>query len=828
LSSERATDIGLLQPSDIALRERVKELTCLYGIARLMGRLELSTEEIMQAAELLPRGWLYPDSAVAHIELDGRSFSSKAEASPCCNMRADLRVNGQKRGVVEVGYDHCQAEKGGPFLAEERHLIDAIARELGLLLERREAAAEKARLREQLRRADRLATLGQLSAGVAHELNEPLGAILGFAQLALDAPELADQVRQDLDRIVTAALHARETVRKMMVFAHQAPPKKKNVDLNALVTEGLDLLVARCQRLGVELVTELDEDLPRLEADPGQLYQVIVNLAVNAVQAMPRGGRLAVSTRRARAGVALVVEDQGVGIPADRLEKVFDPFFTTKDVGEGTGLGLAVVQGIVTSHGGTIEVTSEDGRGARFTVQLPASGDPDRADDTRPRTTVLAVDDSPEILEVVRRNLSRAAYEVRTTDSVAGAMEMLEASHVDLVITDLKMPVSSGIDLVRHVRENLKDTAVMMITGYATIESAVDAVKAGAEEYLPKPFTALELQTAVTRVMERLRERRAASRGQASTAEGMDHGIIGDSHAIRTVLGGIARASTTPATVLISGESGTGKELVARAIHYSSPRAARPFIPINCGAIPGELFESELFGHVRGAFTGATSTTPGFFQAADGGTIFLDEVSEMSSSVQVKLLRIIQDGEVWMVGSTQPRKVDVRILAATNKDPAILVKKRWLREDLYFRLSVINLPVPPLRERDNDVLLLARHFAARFAAEADRPEPGISDSACRALKSYSWPGNVRELQNIMNHLVVMTDGKSIDVSDLPSLMRFSPDPDGAPARTLAEVENDYIRSVLASVDGNKTRAARLLGIDRKTLRERLKKTIASS
>ena len=438
-------------------------------------------------------------------------------------------------------------------------------------------------------------------------------------------------------------------------------------------------------------------------------------------------------------------------------------------------------------------------------------------------TSVLVVDDAPEILEVVRRNLSTSGYDVRTTDSVAGAMEMLETSPFDLVITDLRMPVSSGIDLVRHIRENLRDTAVMMITGYASVESAVDAVKAGAEEYLSKPFTGEELKASVCRVMDRLRERRAA-RGQATLpAEGRAHGIVGDSPAIQGVLVGIAKASTTPATVFISGESGTGKELVARAIHYSSPRAARPFIPINCGAIPEELFESELFGHAKGAFTGATKSTHGYFQAADGGTIFLDEVSEMSPAAQVKLLRIIQDGEVWMIGSTRPRKVNVRILAATNRDPATLVKKRSLREDLFFRLSVINLSLPPLRERGNDVLLLARHFAARFAAEAGRPEPHISSSARRALKNYTWPGNVRELQNIMNHLVVMSDGKSVDVSDLPSLMRFSLDPEGAPRRTLAEVETDHIRAVLASVDGNKTRAARILGIDRKTLRERLKK-----
>jgi DNA-binding NtrC family response regulator len=285
---------------------------------------------------------------------------------------------------------------------------------------------------------------------------------------------------------------------------------------------------------------------------------------------------------------------------------------------------------------------------------------------------------------------------------------------------------------------------------------------------------------------------------------------------MQKVFDSIVKTASTPATVLISGESGTGKELVARAIHYNSPRPSAPFVPVNCGAIPEELLESELFGHVKGAFTGATETRAGFFQTAEGGTIFLDDISEMSLSMQVKLLRVLQDKEVCMVGSTRSRKVDVRILASTNKELLSLVKKEAFREDLFYRIHVVTIELPPLRERGDDILLLIQHFAAKFATERGIATPHFSDEALQTLRNYHWPGNV------VQRLVIMTDGDLIEVPDLPSLMRFSALRETGFRRTLVEVEAEYIRNVLASVDGNKTRAAEILGIDRKTLREKLK------
>ncbi len=437
------------------------------------------------------------------------------------------------------------------------------------------------------------------------------------------------------------------------------------------------------------------------------------------------------------------------------------------------------------------------------------------------KDSILVVDDAPDTLEVLRRNLVSQGYKVFTSPGVSGAIKVLEATRIDLVITDLKMPEVSGLDLIKHVRENLKDTEVMMITGYASIDGAVEAVKTGAEEYLAKPFTDEELFSAVKRALDKLYIRKAGN-ARPSKKTPVAYGLLGESEAMQKVFKAIPKIASTPANVLITGESGTGKELVARAIHYSSKRASAPFIPVNCGGIPEGLLESELFGYVKGAFTGATESRAGFFQTADGGTIFLDEVSETILTMQVKLLRVLQDKEVCMVGASKTRKVDVRVLAATNKDLLNLVEKGAFREDLFFRLNVITMVIPPLRERGDDILFLAHHFAKKYAEELGKTTPRFSDKALEVIKNYNWPGNVRELENVIQRLVVMSDNELIEVPDLPSLMRFSALRETGFTRTLAEIEAEYIRNVLTSVNGNKSRAAEILGIDRKTLREKLK------
>jgi signal transduction histidine kinase len=356
-----------------ALGERVKELTCLYAIARDAQRPGPCGGDLLrQIAGHLPPGWQYPDCARARIVLDGESFSTPGFRETTQSLSAPLVVDGRERGFVEVVYTEEKPPSGeGPFLREERSLIDEVARQVGLLIENCEAEEEKARLQEQLRHADRLATIGQLSAGAAHELNEPLGSILGFAQLAKECAGVPRQAMQDLDRIANAALHAREVIRKLMLFARQVPTQKAKVNLNKLVREGLYFLESRCAREGIRIERSLDEALPAITADEAQMHQILVNLVVNAVQAMPGGGTLTLSTRADGPAVRLAVKDTGTGMSDPVLKQIFLPFFTTKDVGQGTGLGLSVVHGIVSAHGGTISVESQPGLGSRFEVTLP-------------------------------------------------------------------------------------------------------------------------------------------------------------------------------------------------------------------------------------------------------------------------------------------------------------------------------------------------------------------------------------------------------------------------------------------------------------------------
>jgi len=440
------------------------------------------------------------------------------------------------------------------------------------------------------------------------------------------------------------------------------------------------------------------------------------------------------------------------------------------------------------------------------------------------RTKILVVDDSPRTLEVIQRNLEAAAYEVFTASSVEQAIAFLEQSSVDLVITDIKMPKVSGLELLKYVKENVKGTEIMIITGYPSIKGAVSAVKNGAEDYLTKPFTDEELLSAVSKMLEKQVNRRAI---EAKPLTG-SHNIIGNSPGMQHVYRLIEKAAATRVNVLILGESGTGKELVARAIHYSSIASSGPFVTVNCTAIPDSLLESELFGHVKGAFTGANASRAGFFQIADGGTLFLDEIGDASLNMQGKLLRAIQSKEIFMVGSSRVQKVDTRIIAATNTDLSRLVKKGLFREDLYFRLNIVEISLPPLHERGEDILLLVQFFREKHSKDMNRPAPQLSDKVLEIFKNYRWQGNVRELENLIQRLMVLADGDFIDVTDLPEQMRFNINWRRGFNRPLADVEAEHIANVLNSVKGNKTRAAQILGIDRKTLREKIRRANLST
>lgn len=437
---------------------------------------------------------------------------------------------------------------------------------------------------------------------------------------------------------------------------------------------------------------------------------------------------------------------------------------------------------------------------------------------------ILIVDDSHDMLEVLRRHLSDFGHNTFQASNVMDAVDILKGSKPDLLITDLQMPGVNGMQLVKYASENFPDLPVLVITGYPSVENAVDAVKSGAIEYLVKPFTKAELEAAVNKALLPTRGlQQNILKEDTKTSTLTYHGIIGQSDALEKTIDLIERIKDNKVTVLINGESGTGKELVARAIHYSGKFAKSPFIAVNCGGIPENLLESELFGYTKGAFTGADSSRAGFFQAADGGTIFLDEIGNASLQVQQRLLRVLQEKEVVMIGSTKPQKIDVRVIAATNGDLLEMSAKGTFREDLYYRLNVVNIETPPLRNRKDDIPLLANYFMGKFGREFNKPKLKITPKAMELLMRYNWPGNIRELENTIQRCIIMADDE-IGVDQLPDYLKMAApktEDHSNTFQTLAEVEKKHIQKVLAAVDNNKTKAAEILGIDRKTLRGKL-------
>lgn len=435
------------------------------------------------------------------------------------------------------------------------------------------------------------------------------------------------------------------------------------------------------------------------------------------------------------------------------------------------------------------------------------------------KTKILIVDDSPDTLMMLDRKMKSRGLDCVSVESVSKAIEVLDREEIDLVLTDYKMPKHSGLDLIHYIKDRKPQIRVIMITGFPTIEGAVEAVKVGAEEYLTKPFTDSELFGAISSAQAKILQSRLSRKSVTSTPN--PYGMVGNSPVMTKVYNSIKKSSANNATVLIHGESGTGKELVARAIHYHSKRSKAPFVPVNCGAIPETLLEAELFGYTKGSFTGATETRAGYFLTADGGTIFLDEISETSLTMQVKLLRVLQDKQVSMIGSKSPRPVNIRVIASTNKDLQNLIRQGSFREDLFYRLNVLPILVPPLRERNGDINGLIFHFLEKYSRENAQNAPSISDEVLDALNKYHWPGNVRELENLIYRLVVMSDDNRITRKDLPDYMKFQIHSAKDLTRSLEEVEKEYIQDVLRSVGGNKSQAAKILKIDRKTLHNKL-------
>jgi DNA-binding NtrC family response regulator len=451
------------------------------------------------------------------------------------------------------------------------------------------------------------------------------------------------------------------------------------------------------------------------------------------------------------------------------------------------------------------------------------------------RARILVVDDKENILKLFARILGDG-YELTTAADGGQAISLVAAQPFDVVVTDLKMPGADGFEVLRAVKASAPETEVIMMTAYATVADAVEAMKQGAYDYLQKPFDPDDASLVVARALERkrLKEQAATLRREVEGVFSF-HNLVGKSARMRDVYTLLEQASKLDITVLLSGETGTGKELAARAVHYHSARKERRFVPVNCGALPAELVESELFGHARGSFTGATGMKRGLFEEAEGGTIFLDEIGELPLPVQVKLNRVLQEREIRRVGDTSPIKVNVRVIAATHRELKAEVQAGRFREDLYYRLHVFPVVLPPLRERREDIPLLAGHFLEKHARVLGRPLTSFDAEALRALTGYPWPGNVRELENAVERAVAVAQGHDIQLRDLPADVKGSQE-GSIPAEQLARmpyreaidlardrVTRDYLVALLRELEGNVTRAAERAGMARESLHRLLKR-----
>jgi DNA-binding NtrC family response regulator len=446
--------------------------------------------------------------------------------------------------------------------------------------------------------------------------------------------------------------------------------------------------------------------------------------------------------------------------------------------------------------------------------------------------TALVVDDEENIVHVLTTLLAQEGFGVAAAQTGEEALERIRSEVVDLVLLDVRLPGRDGIEVLEAVKAHRPDCSVLMMTAFGSVESAVAALRAGADDYLVKPFRAEEVLRRIQAVLERQRLRREVRRLRREVGSRYGFGsLLGRSPAMRALVSQLEQVAATRSTVLLMGESGTGKELAARALHYHSDRAERPFVVIDCAAIPETLQESELFGHTRGAFTGAVAAKRGLFEEARGGTVFLDEVGDLSGATQAKLLRVLQEGTVRRLGDTRTIQVDVRIIAATNRDLPAEVRAGRFREDLFFRLNVLPLQLPLLRERPEDIPLLAEHFLRRFAAETGRPVRHIAPAALDCLIAYRWPGNVRELEHAIERAVLLSQGETLEVRDLPPAVQGGGGQgvEEAPlrlrdavARLNVDLERGLIRRALARTGGNRTEAASLLGISRRALLYKLK------
>jgi len=707
----------------------------------------------------------------------------------------------------------------------------------------------------------------RLSQFIVHDLKNPVSSLDLCAQSLLRDHELPEQARVTVQRIrddAHALLHmllnlldvSRSDERGLM-------PRQDVVQVQGLFEQVAHDLSLNAQAANVRL-THAREPLA-VVGETDLLVRVLKNLVDNAIRHAREATEVHVSAKLTGSSVEIRVADQGPGIRPEVRETVFEPFVQLEQgasavQGLGRGLGLNFCKIAIEAHGGRIWV-EDAAPGAVFCFTLPhanqSSGqgpafptppqaEPPESISTRdtevnPEPTsprgaalgrLLVVDDELNARTALAKMLREEGYEVETAQDGFKALPKLQEFAPDLLLTDLKMPGMDGLRLMEKAFESEPEPAAILMTASGTIDSAVAAMRAGAADYITKPINFDELLIIIERALERrlLSRETGQLRARVAARDRIDN-IVGRSAPMLQVFEAIMQVAPSRASVLILGESGTGKELVASAIHQHSTRAGRPFIKLHCAALAESLLESELFGHERGAFTGALTRREGRFKQADGGTLFLDEIGEISPAIQVKLLRFLQEREFEPVGANHTVKVDVRIIAATNRNLAEEVKAGRFREDLFYRLNVVTIETPPLRARPSDIPLLALRFLHKFTAESGKAIRGFTDEALQQLTLYSWPGNVRELENAIERAVVVCRHHEIRQQDLPPdiVKTTGRAPDGMPimpGATLAELEQYAILKTLEHTGGATTRAAEMLGVSPRTIQYRLREYAA--
>ena len=687
----------------------------------------------------------------------------------------------------------------------DRVFQPAVAREV-----QREVLQEK----EQLR-TEKQASLDELTATFAHEIRNPIAAAKSLVQQMGEDPtshENVEYAKVALDELA----RVERSVSHLLKYAKEEDYKFENVNLGVGARRRADADAQQARgELGdglARILERTDRARRRRQAAAGFLQHHRQRDRRDGIDDRRAAARVRDNQNNGAGMAAVRIRDNGCGIADDKIAKIFNPFYTSKT--NGTGLGLGVAKKVIDSHRGTIEVHSKVGQGTEFVLAIPLSdavrdSDEQSSDESsdeageaaaeaapqdnaakqrwrrgdyyadhparsgRARRTnleatklkgrLLVVDDERGIVIALKGLFTKEGYEVETAESGEEALEKVKAGLFHVIITDLSMKGMSGLELLKHVRELDPACAVLMITAFGTQRIAVEAMKAGAEDYLPKPFDNDELRMKVRKVMETQLLKREHNQllEQVRLETGVFENMVGQSRTMMRVFETIDKVAPTDVTVLIRGESGTGKELVARAIHFRSPRARKPFIAVNCAAFSRELVESELFGHEKGAFTGAVARREGKFEAANGGTLFLDEIGDMALETQAKLLRVLQEQVFERIGGNQPLSVDVRIIAATNQDLEAMIAQGKFREDLYYRLKVVEVRVPPVRERREDVPLMVQHFIAEACHRFSAPQKQLTPEAMRACVEAPWKGNARSLKAAIEQAVILSSGTEI-------------------------------------------------------------------